>query len=436
MIDLAFNNVSKKYVVQTDKSAAVSTGNPFLRRWRQFRPAVEEFWALRDVSFEIKRGEALGIIGHNGAGKSTILKLLSNIMAPTAGEITINGRLSALIEVGSGFHPELTGRENIFLSGSILGMRRREIAAKLDSIVEFAGVRQFIDTPVKRYSSGMYVRLGFAIAAHLDPDILLLDEVLAVGDTAFQAKCIQRVKELEEAGTTIVFISHDLTAVERLCQRVILLQKGEIAAEGLPRDVIAAYNNTGVSGAALDASDSQLRRYWDDVTVAPGNDVVRLRGVRVRPLEGEASGAFNIRHPIGIETTYDVLEPGHILIPNYHLQNEHGVHLFAVQDVESEWRSRPREVGQYVSTAWIPGNFLAEGIFSLDIGVSSHVPHVQIHSFQAKALSFQVVDIFDGSSARGDYRGDYPGVVRPVVNWTTRCETAGPLVTLSGQAGQ
>jgi lipopolysaccharide transport system ATP-binding protein len=241
MIDLEFNHVSKRYLVRSEDSLDKSAG--FLaQQWRKLRPQSKEFWAVRDVSFEVRRGEALGIIGHNGAGKSTILKLLSNITAPSTGEITINGRLSALIEVGSGFHPELSGRENVFLSGSILGMRRREIATKLDSIIDFAGVRQFIDMPVKRYSSGMYVRLGFAIAAHLDPDILLLDEVLAVGDAAFQAKCIQRIRELERGGTTIVFISHDLVAVESLCQRVILMQKGQIAAEGTPSEVIEAYH--------------------------------------------------------------------------------------------------------------------------------------------------------------------------------------------------
>jgi lipopolysaccharide transport system ATP-binding protein len=224
MNDLEFHHVSKRYTVRSDAAAAGGAGNPLARYWRRLRAPTQDFWAVRDVSFQVARGEALGVIGHNGAGKSTMLKLLSNITAPSEGRITINGRLSALIEVGSGFHPELTGRENVFLSGSILGMRRREIAEKLESIVEFAGVRQFIDTPVKRYSSGMYVRLGFAIAAHLDPDILLLDEVLAVGDAAFQLKCIQRIQELEQAGTTIVFISHDLGAVERLCSRVILMK--------------------------------------------------------------------------------------------------------------------------------------------------------------------------------------------------------------------
>ena len=262
MIDLKFNHVSKRYRLRREVEADASQ-HVLLRKLQSLRRRSEEFWAVRDVSFEVARGEALGIIGHNGAGKSTILKLLSNITAPTSGEITINGRLSALIEVGSGFHPELTGRENIYLNGSILGMRRREIAKKFDSIVDFAGVRQFIDTPVKRFSSGMYVRLGFSIAAHLDPDILLLDEVLAVGDASFQAKCIRRISELKEAGTTIVFISHDLGAVERLCDRVILMRRGAVAASGDTREVIAEYQHASTesdSPATKDARESFVDR--------------------------------------------------------------------------------------------------------------------------------------------------------------------------------
>src|SRR5262249_50165107 len=207
MIDLKFANVSKRYFIQPRINS--NHGNNPTKLGRIFPySGLQEFWALRDVSFEVHRGDALGIIGCNGAGKSTILKLLSRVSTPTHGEILINGRLSALIEVGSGFHPELTGRENIYLSGSILGMRRREITAKLDSIVEFSGIKAFIDTPVKRYSSGMYVRLGFAIAAHLNPDILLLDEVLAVGDASFQIKCLDRIRHLQSSGTTIIFVSH------------------------------------------------------------------------------------------------------------------------------------------------------------------------------------------------------------------------------------
>jgi lipopolysaccharide transport system ATP-binding protein len=221
------------------------------RAWAQLTGRREPFWAVRDLNFSVARGEALGIIGPNGAGKSTLLKLLSEITSPTEGEIRLRGRLAALIEVGSGFHPELTGRENVFLSGAILGMRRREIAAKLDEIIEFAGIGDFIDAPVKWFSSGMYVRLGFAVAAHLDSQILLIDEVLAVGDEEFQHRCHGRIRDLRRAGRTIVFISHDLWSVERLCERALLMRDGSIALDGPTPDVIAAYK------ASVAARDGQ-----------------------------------------------------------------------------------------------------------------------------------------------------------------------------------
>lgn len=242
MIDLKFDRVSKKYRIYHEAEDEKSPSG-LGRITRRLRGNWDDFWALRDVSFDVERGEALGIIGQNGAGKSTILKLLYNITTPTKGRICVNGRLAALIEVASGFHPELTGRENVLLNGSLLGMKRREIRKKLDSIVDFAGVSAFIDTPVKRYSSGMYLRLGFSIAAHLDPDILLLDEVLAVGDAVFQTKCIERIRELRSAGTTIVFVSHNLGAVQSLCDRVFLLHQGEIFRSGPPRDVISEYEH-------------------------------------------------------------------------------------------------------------------------------------------------------------------------------------------------
>ena len=242
MIDLKFDCVSKKYRIYHESEEEKSPSG-LGRVVRRLRGNWDDFWALRDVSFEVQRGEALGIIGQNGAGKSTILKLLYNITTPTRGRIFVNGRLAALIEVASGFHPELTGRENVFLNGSLLGMKRGEIRKKLDSIVDFAGVSAFIDTPVKRYSSGMYLRLGFAIAAHLDPDILLLDEVLAVGDAVFQSKCIERIQQLRDGGTTIVFVSHNLGAVQSLCDRVFLLRQGEIFRSGPPNDVISEYEH-------------------------------------------------------------------------------------------------------------------------------------------------------------------------------------------------
>ena len=240
MFDIKFDGVAKRYFVDPATPLRRSGYWPVLRFLG--KPPAEN-WALRDVSFEVQPGEALGIVGHNGAGKSTILKLLSGITAPTSGEISIRGRLAALVEVGSGFHPELTGRENIFLSGSMLGMSRAETARKVESIIEFAGVRDYIDVAVKRYSSGMYVRLGFSIAAHLEPDLLLLDEVLAVGDIAFQAKCLDYVRCFRDGGHTIVLVSHDLAAVERICDRALLLHHGQILMDGPPSRVIEHYQN-------------------------------------------------------------------------------------------------------------------------------------------------------------------------------------------------
>jgi ABC-type polysaccharide/polyol phosphate transport system ATPase subunit len=239
MFSLRLDRVSKRYLIRQAHVAAAPEG--LVARLRQRFAAPHVFWALRDVSFEVARGEAVGIIGPNGAGKSTLLKLLAGITAPTSGEISISGKLSALLEVGSGFHPELTGIENIYLSGTILGMQRKEITDKLDAIIDFAGVRPFIDVPVKRYSSGMVVRLGFSVAAHLDPDILLLDEVLAVGDAAFQKKCIDRVLQLKQR-CTVVFISHDLAAVQQLCDRVIVMSQGEVIYDGATAGAMTAYS--------------------------------------------------------------------------------------------------------------------------------------------------------------------------------------------------
>jgi ABC-type polysaccharide/polyol phosphate transport system ATPase subunit len=253
MIDLKFDRVSKQYRLPTNVDRP--------KRWYNggFRRKASHMWALRNVSFQVNEGETLGVVGHNGAGKTTIMKILSGITTPTTGEISIRGRLAALVEVSSGFHPELTGCENVYLHGAMLGMRRSEIRKKLDSIIEFSGVGRYIEVPVKRYSSGMYVRLGFAIAAHLDPDILLLDEVLAVGDAAFQAKCLERIAELRKSGRTIVFISHDLAAVYRLCDRAILLSHGCILSDGPPREVIDEYQQITFANnvdAAQDESES------------------------------------------------------------------------------------------------------------------------------------------------------------------------------------
>jgi lipopolysaccharide transport system ATP-binding protein len=418
MIDLKFDRVSKRYLIRNEDEEDAAR-SPLLRKLKGLWRRPQEFWAVRDVSFEVERGEALGIIGHNGAGKSTILKLLSSITTPSSGEITINGRLAALIEVGSGFHPELTGRENIYLSGSILGMRRSEITRKIESIIDFAGIRQFIDTPVKRYSSGMYVRLGFAIAAHLDPDVLLLDEVLAVGDAAFQSKCLNRVDELRQSGKTIIFISHDLNAVERLCDRALLMDHGQIIASGQPAEVIDRYKNAGDKSGTSAFLGIKALRAWSEMD-APSDGIVRLRKVRVCTSEGETATAIDIRRPVCIEMTYEVLQPGHILVPNYNLFNQERLHLFNIQEVEEQWRRRPRPVGRYVSAAWIPGNFFADGSIVVDANISSHIPVAALHVHQRDAVAFSVIDSFEGDSARGEFTGPIGGVIRPLVSWTTR----------------
>jgi ABC-type polysaccharide/polyol phosphate transport system ATPase subunit len=242
MIDVRFDQVSKRYRLRESGP------------WGRVRK--RDFWAVKDITLDVPHGETLGLIGHNGAGKSTLLKLLSRITAPTTGTITLNGRLAALIEVGSGFHPELSGRENLFLSGSMLGMRRSEIAAKLDRIIAFSGVGSFIDTPVKWYSSGMYVRLGFSVAAHLDADVLLVDEVLAVGDAAFQAQCFERIGDLRRAGTTMIFISHDLASVGRLCDRVALMRHGQVIASGNAAEVIKEYQRQVETAAVREVADA------------------------------------------------------------------------------------------------------------------------------------------------------------------------------------
>lgn len=368
-------------------------------------------WALKDVSFEIKRGETVGIIGGNGAGKSTLLKVLSHITHPTKGRVEIRGKTASLLEVGTGFHQELTGRENIYLNGTILGMKKTEIDRKFDEIVDFSGVEKFLDTPVKRYSSGMRIRLAFAVAAHLEPEILIVDEVLAVGDTEFQKKCLNKMEDVSQEGRTVLFVSHNMAAISRLCGRGILLEKGTVAADGLMSDVMSAYmsGDTGTSAA----------REWSDPTKAPGGGVARLRSVRIVTKEGDINQTVDIREPVGLEMEYDVLSSGHVLLPQYYLNSEeYGVLAFSTFDQDPEWRSKPRLKGRYVSTAWIPGNLLSEGLFYVGCGLTKLNPNV-VQFFERQTVSMTVVDSHDGDSARGDMTESIKGVVRPLLEWET-----------------
>ena len=300
MIDVQFDHVSKAYAVQGVEGPAYGGSWPGRHLFGKTRTEV---WALRDVSFEVDEGESLGIVGHNGAGKTTILKLLSSITAPTSGEITIRGRLSAMIEIGTGFHPDLTGRENIYLSGSMLGMSRAETSRKVESIVEFAGIQKYVDVPIKQYSTGMSVRLGFSVAAHLEPDILLLDEVLAVGDLAFQAKCLDYLTKLRDEGRTIVLISHDLAAVQRVCDRALLLQQGQVILTGPPRTVIDHYQKTAFADEIADNGRTGAEKAVEctNVTFLPGDSESTIRtgfpmiarlGYQAR--EGLEDAVFNI----------------------------------------------------------------------------------------------------------------------------------------------
>ena len=373
--------------------------------------AAESFWALDRVSFQVRQGELVGIIGRNGAGKSTLLKILSRITAPTRGEADIYGRVGTLLEVGTGFHPELTGRENIYLSGAVLGMRRDDITRRFAEIVEFAEVERFIDTPVKRYSSGMYMRLAFSVAAHLDPDILIVDEVLAVGDTSFQKKCLNKMEDVGQRGRTVLFVSHSMPAITRLCRRALLLHEGHILEDGPAHRVVSAYLRSGLGTTAA--------REWSNLQTSPGNDVARFRAVRVLNGQGEVSDSIDIRRPVSIELEYDVLTPDHILVPNINLTNEDGACIFAAVDLDPAWHRRPRPVGRYLSTAHLPGDFLAEGSVVVRALISTFDPMVT-HADVPDAVAFHVTDSLNGDSARGDYAGFMPGVVRPRLTWTNR----------------
>jgi lipopolysaccharide transport system ATP-binding protein len=378
---------------------------------RNGRAAQPLFWAVNNVSFEVQPGEVVGIIGRNGAGKSTLLKMLSRITQPTTGRIELYGRIASLLEVGTGFHPELTGRENIYLNGAILGMARAEIERNFDEIVAFSEVEEFIDTPVKHFSSGMYLRLAFAVAAHLEPEILIIDEVLAVGDARFQRKCLDKMQDVGKQGRTVLFVSHNMPAITRLCQRTILLERGEILRDGPSSEVVGAYLGSGLGTTAA--------REWTDLSTAPGNDIVRLRAVRVCTEQREVSASMDIRRPVAIEMEYEVLTPGHALMPHLHFYNEEGVYAFVAGDLDPEWRGRPRPTGRYVSTAWLPGNLLSEGTLFVGAAIST-MSSLIAHFYERDAVAFQVVDSLDGNSARGDYAGPLPGVVRPMLQWTTR----------------
>ncbi len=379
------------------------------------------------MSFEVKVGEVVGIIGVNGAGKSTLLKILSRITPPTSGKAFIRGKVSSLLEVGTGFHPDLTGRENVYLNGTILGMRKKEIDRKFDEIVDFSGVERFIDTPVKRYSSGMKVRLAFAVAAHLEPEILLIDEVLAVGDARFQKKCINKMQDVSQQGRTVLFVSHNMPSITRLCPRTILLNAGGVLADGPSHDVVNVYMHHEKS--------SKAEREWPDLDRAPGDDVVRLCAMRVKTKDGHVTETVDIRQPVGIEMEYEVLQPQKRLFIYFHVVNEEGIEVFQSFQTDSSHQIGPFKPGRYVSTAWIPGNFLGEGVLFISPTMRTHFPGTP-HVREKDVVAFQVVASVDSDSLSAEFFPKRGGVVWPLLQWETECRTNGNYVaakTLSAE---
>lgn len=365
---------------------------------------TEEFWALKEIGFEIRHGDKVGIIGRNGAGKSTLLKILSRITEPTTGRVTINGRLASLLEVGTGFHPELTGRENIFLNGAILGMSRREIQRKFDGIVDFAEVEKFLDTPVKRYSSGMYVRLAFAIASFLEPEILVVDEVLAVGDAQFQKKCLGKMEEAGRDGRTVIFVSHSMAMISNLCKTGIVLNSGRIDCHGpVSQAVVRYYQTLNRTGRATE------RGFSSDVAELLGCELV-------------GSSKFNeasIFDPITIRMHYRILRAiDGKCVPNLHFFSADGSCAF----VSNADAIREIPPGHYVADCQIPGGLLNEGAYFVGAAITTYPPNGTYHVefFDRNALTFNVTDPMDERSNRYNYVGPIPGLLRPKLNWSVR----------------
>ncbi len=355
----------------------------------------EEFWALKDVSFEIEAGDRMGIIGSNGAGKSTLLKVLSRITEPTHGKVTLKGRVASLLEVGTGFHPELTGRENVYLNGAILGMKKSEITKQFDEIVAFGGIEKFLDTPVKRYSSGMYVRLGFAIAAHLEPEILIVDEVLAVGDAEFQKKSIGKMEDVSKSGRTLIFVSHNMTAVQGLCNKSIFMQKGRMIEYGDTSHVIGSYMSK--------ISKTALEQHWENPKLAPGNEMVRLKSISILPkfVSDEQTG-IDVRTPIKIKIEFYNYLPKAALNLSLHLNSMTGETIFNVGT-----KSTPFEAGIISAELNVPGNFLNDGSYSVSLMIVKDTSTV-LHEFP-ELIIFDVEDYREGTG----WYGKWPGAIRP-----------------------
>ncbi|MHA1370436.1 MAG: ABC transporter ATP-binding protein [Promethearchaeota archaeon] len=370
----------------------------------------QRFWALKDISFDVQPGEVVGIVGRNGAGKSTLLKILTRITEPTKGEAFLDGRVGSLLEIGTGFHPELTGRENIYMNGTILGMKKREIDDKFDEIVNFSDLEKFIDTPVKRYSSGMHVRLAFSVAAHLDPEILLVDEVLAVGDAAFQKKCLGKMEDVAKEGRTILFVSHNMASINNLCSKGILLENGEIRQTGTAHEVTAGYSAlTGIQTG---------EKVWSGNASIP-SDNVRLISVSICKPDGTISVNHSVFDEIHILLKYETLKPNLKFRCGIRFNFE-GATAFLTLEPREFTREKP---GCYVSSVTVPPNLLNEGEYVLSIFIFPSVgtkPLKYGYVKEIDAIAFQVYDPADGYTARGDFHQKLPGLVRPKLEWETR----------------
>jgi len=377
-----------------------------------FRPAAKKqaFRALQDISLDIMPGERLGIIGRNGAGKSTLLKIISRITPPTSGKVVVRGRVGSLLEVGTGFHPELTGRENIYLNGSILGLKRSEISRQLDTIIQFSGVEKFIDSPLKRYSSGMQMRLAFSVAAHLDTEILLVDEVLAVGDAEFQKKCLGKMEEVSrQDGRTILFVSHNMDSIRKFCPSAILLDKGKITAAGLTEKVIHEYTTHHLRANAVIEWPAGVHSY---------NNEVMLQKAWLHDESGTVQSRFDTTEKAGISLAYEVVRDDAVFTHGINVYNQENVNVFNSHDVTSPVRSEKRKKGKYRATAWIPGNLLPEGMFSVSVALFLPNP-LDVLVYEKEVLTFEIFTNFSKPSARGDYADAFPGIVRPLIQWET-----------------
>ncbi|MCM3906400.1 MAG: ABC transporter ATP-binding protein [Pyrinomonadaceae bacterium] len=425
---ITVENISKKYRIgardpyQTLRDSLADAFRNPLGKLRS-RLSAPTMWALSGIDFAVQPGEVLGLIGTNGAGKSTLLKILSRIVEPTSGRVDLYGRVGSLLEVGTGFHPELTGRENVFLNGAILGMRREYIKRRFDEIVEFAEIEKFIDTAVKYYSSGMYMRLAFAVAAHLEPEILIIDEVLAVGDVAFQKKCLGKMGEVAQTGRTVLFVSHNMVAVQNLCSRVIWLNQGKISADGEPREIISMYLRTSLSVRA--------EQTWEDIESAPGNHEARIRRACVHPAGGTPMDAINIRTPVVIEFEYWNLVPGAFLNLSVVVSTEEGYPIFNTgSGNEPVWHGRPFPAGLFRSAFYIPGELLNDGTHRVHLYIIKDRSIVLFHL--EDILVFDVED----SLERDGWFGKWIGAVRPNFTWQTELVEGGNLSSTGFMYGE